>query len=185
MIVAIHQPNFMPWYPFFQKIEQSDVFVIMCHCQFEKNNFQNRFNMNDKWHTMSVNKGLEPIVNKRYISPEKDWNKVKANLKEYSHILDEFDDCIGESLANTNVKIIKRICDKLDITTKIVLDYPTELRRTERLVDICESIGATEYLSGPSGRKYLDTSLFSDNMKISYQENQINKPILEILNERN
>jgi len=28
MIVTIHQPNFVPWYPFFQKIEQVDVFVV-------------------------------------------------------------------------------------------------------------------------------------------------------------
>ncbi len=134
---------------------------------------------------MSVNKGLKPIIDKRYITPQKDWNKIKNNLKEYSHILDEFDDCIGESLANTNVKIIKKICDTLGITTKIVIDYQTELKKTERLVDICESLGATEYLSGPSGRKYLDLSSFPDNMKVSYQENQTRKPTLEILNERN
>ena len=183
MICAIHQPNFFPWYPFIEKIAQADIFVIMCNCQFEKNNFQNRFNMNDKWHTMSVNKGLEPIVNKRYISPEKDWNKIKTNLSKYSDILDEFDDCICESLSETNVKIIKKMCDMFDITTKIVVDYPTELRRTERLVDICKSVGATEYLSGPSGKKYLDLSLFPDNMKVSYQENQTKKPTVEILNE--
>jgi len=183
MICAIHQPNFFPWYPFFEKIEQSDVFVIMCHCQFEKNNFQNRFNANDKWHTMSVNKGLEPIVDKKYLSYEKDWNKIKVNLSQYCDILSQFDDCIDESLVNTNVKIIKRICEMLDITTKITVDYSTELKRTERLVDICGYVGATEYLSGPSGKKYLDLSAFPDNMKVSYQENQTKKPTVEILNE--
>lgn len=35
MIVSIHQPNFVTWYPFFEKVAQSDVFVIMSHCQFE------------------------------------------------------------------------------------------------------------------------------------------------------
>jgi len=181
MIVSIHQPNFMPWYPFFQKIEQSDIFVIMCNCQFEKNNFQNRFNMNNKWNTMSVNKGLEPIVDKKYLSPEKDWNKIKANLSEYSDILKNFDECINESLTETNVSIIRKVCKMLGITTEIVLDYPTELRRTERLVDICKHYGATEYLSGPSGKKYLDLPLFSDKIEVMYQEDQTKKPILEIL----
>ena len=59
MKIAIHQPNFMPWYPFFQKVESADIFVILSNCQFEKNNFQNRFNIDDRWYTMSTNKGLE------------------------------------------------------------------------------------------------------------------------------
>ena len=58
MIVAIHQPNFMPWYPFFQKIAAADTFVVLTHCQFEKNNYQNRFNQRERWHTLSVNKAL-------------------------------------------------------------------------------------------------------------------------------
>ena len=51
MRVSIHQPNFVPWYPFFQKIKEVDVFVILKECQFEKNGYQNRFNFNDKWYT--------------------------------------------------------------------------------------------------------------------------------------
>ena len=37
MILAIHQPNFFPWWPYFEKIEQADMFVFLTHCQFEKN----------------------------------------------------------------------------------------------------------------------------------------------------
>ena len=179
MIVSIHQPNFIPWYPFFQKIEESDVFVLLGHCQFEKNNFQNRFNLNDKWHTMSVNKGLEPITDKKYLNPEKDWNKIKANLKQYCHILDELDECISDNLFETNVSIIRKLCSILDIKTEIVLDYPTDLKSTERLVDICKHYGATKYLSGPSGKKYLDLSAFPSNIEVEYQSEQTKKPVLE------
>lgn len=182
MIVSIHQPNFMPWYPFFEKIQQSDVFVIMCYCQFEKNNFQNRFNMNDKWNTMRVNSGMMSIVEKRYISHAEDWNRIRINLSKYKNILSRFDEHIHEILLYTNIRIIETICGMLDIKTKIVADYPTELKGTERLVDICKKHGATEYLSGPSGKKYLDLSLFPDKMKVSFQENKIKKPILEVLN---
>ena len=94
MRVAIHQPNFLPWYPFFQKIQEVDVFVILKECQFEKNNFQNRVNINGKWRTMSVNKGLEPIRNKTYLNPQSDWNKIKTNLPEYREILEECDKCV-------------------------------------------------------------------------------------------
>ena len=40
MRISIHQPNFVPWYPFFQKIQQCDKFIILTHCQFEKNGYQ-------------------------------------------------------------------------------------------------------------------------------------------------
>ena len=64
MIISIHQPNFMPWNPFFEKIQQSDLFVFLTHCQFEKGGYQNRFNYNNKWYTMSTSRGLIPIIDK-------------------------------------------------------------------------------------------------------------------------
>jgi len=109
MIISIHQPNFFPWMPFYEKIKASDVFVFLRHCQFEKNNYQNRFNYREKWHTMSINKGLEPIVNKRYMNPTADWNKIKANLKDKKQILDGYDDCITENMYQTNHDIIIKI----------------------------------------------------------------------------
>ena len=86
-----------------------DKFVILQNCQFEKNNFQNRFNIGDKWYTLSVNKGLEPIIKKKYVNPINDWVKIKKNLKEYENVLNIFDECISENLTETNSKIIKKI----------------------------------------------------------------------------
>mgnify|MGYP003132198225 FL=1 len=180
MKIAIHQPNFMPWNPFFEKIRSADVFVILTHCQFEKNNFQNRFNMLDRWNTMSVNKGLEPIQNKKYLEPQRDWNKIKENLKEFRQTLDQFDCLIQENLVQTNVAIIKKICRMLDIETEIVLDYPTNLKGTDRLVDICKTMKSTEYISGPSGKNYLELRKFGD-IKVTYHTNVLKRPILEIL----
>ena len=82
MVISIHQPNFMPWYPFFQKIQKCDKFVILTHCQFEKNGYQNRFNFNDDWYTMSVKKGLEPIKDKIYLNPKNDWDRIKNRLSK-------------------------------------------------------------------------------------------------------
>jgi len=182
MKLAIHQPNFMPWYPFFQKIQQSDIFVILQNCQFEKNNFQNRFNIDNQWYTMRVPKTMENIIDKTYINSVYDWNKIKKGFPKLKNKLDVFDDCISESLANTNSKIIMKACEIFNINTKIVFDYPTDLKSTERLIDICKNYGATEYISGTGGKKYLDTSLFEEsNIKISFQKNMIKKPLVEML----
>jgi len=184
MIVTIHQPNFFAYYPFFQKMEDADIFVILTHCQFEKNNFQNRFNKNSKWYTMSVNKGLDPIYTKTYLSPEKDWKRIKDMLPEYKDVLDLFDDCVDSNLSKMNSNIIFKIKDILNIKTKIIFDYPTELKGTERLVDICLKNGAKTYISGVSGSKYMDLTKFSDsNIKVIFQDEtkMVKKPIIDIL----
>ena len=183
--VAIHQPNFMPWYPFFQKIASVDVFCLLTQCQFEKNNFQNRFNLGDRWHTMSVNKGLDPLHTKRYLSPDKDWNKINENLKEFAKELECFKSCVTDSLADTNISIIRKACHILGINTKIFIDWGTQLLGTERLVNICETLGADTYLSGSGGStSYLDTDMFSEKgIDVVFQspETMIKKPLLEVL----
>lgn len=184
MIITIHQPNFFPYYPFFQKMEDANIFVILKHCQFEKNNFQNRFNKDNKWYTMSVNKGLDPIWTKTYLNPEKDWIRIKNMLPEYKNVLKIFDDCVDENLSRMNSNIIFRIRDILNIETEIVFDYHTDLKGTERLVDICLRNEATTYISGISGSKYLDLSQFDKNgINVVFQDESkmIKKPIIDIL----
>ena len=183
MIVTIHQPNFMPWYPFFQKMQDADVFVILKNCQFEKNGFQNRFNIGEKWYTMSTKKGLEPICNKPYLNPHKDWEKIKNKLPQYTDVLCFFDDDITDNLSQTNINIIRRISSLLGIETKIVEDFPTDKKSTSRLVELCQIHQATHYLSGPSGKNYLNVDEFNkNNIEVIYSnDNVLKEPILETL----
>ena len=106
MIITIHQPNFIPWYPFFQKMEQADLFILLGHCQFEKNGFQNRFQLENTWNTLSVKKGKEPIIEKEYINPKHDWMKIKKRLFKYKNVLNELDPFINKNLYKTNKDII-------------------------------------------------------------------------------
>lgn len=184
MIVTIHQPNFIPWYPFFQKMEQSDIFIMLGHCQFEKNGFQNRFQINNAWNTLSVKKGKENIVDKKYINHNHDWIKIKKRLFEHLPVLNQLDDCICENLYETNYNIILKLRDMLNIKTKVVEDMPTTLNSTERLVMLCKKYGATTYLAGQGGKSYLDKSLFDrEGINVVYQENLYKKHTLEYLNE--
>jgi len=182
MIISIHQPNFLPWYQYFEKISNCDVFVILKYCQFEKNNYQNRFFFNNDWQTMSVNKGNDPIIDKKYIQSNYDWNKIKKRLFKYEKQLSIFDNNITDNLAETNISIIVKICDILQIKTKIVYDYPSNLSKTERLLDLCKFYGASKYLSGPSGINYLNLNLFQDEkIDVKFFKSDNKKHVLEIL----
>ena len=184
MIVTIHQPNFMPWLPFFDKIQRADVFVLLGYCQFEKNGYQNRFKLNDKWNTLSVKKGLDLIREKHYINAKEDWNSIKNRLSEYKDIMNEMDYLITDNLYETNKGIIMHLMEKLNIQTKLVEDYPTDLTSTNRLVDLCKHYGATTYLAGAGSKEYLDESLFEkENIQVIYQENLNTIHTLQYLNE--
>ena len=183
MKIGIHQPNFFPWYPFFQKMAECDVFVILGHCQFEKNNYQNRFHMADgTWNTMSVNGGIDDIVNKRYVFFERDWSKIKKRLFRYDTA--RFDQFISGDLFGTNLAIIREISTILGIRCEIVPDKPTTLKGTERLIEICKSFNATDYVSGTGASKYLEESAFADNgikLHIQDPDKLVKKPVLDFI----
>ena len=185
--ITIHQPAFFPWYPFFEKLESADCFVFLTECQYRKNGYQNRFNIGEKWYTMSAKKGLIPINQKKYANPYYDWLKIKKSLNnEYGEILKEFDDCISEDLCRTNISIIKKICAILDIRTTLLMDFKTEKDGTERLVEICSKNSATCYIAGSSGKNYLETDKFDNlNIRIDYQDLNVCKkiPILQAIKE--
>lgn len=139
MLLAAHQPNFIPWAPFFEKMAMCDVFVLMTHCQFEKGGVQNRQKIFGKYWTNPVNKGLEEIDKKHYTD--------------------------GNSLVGLNELWIYSIAKTLSINEKkIRQDFKTEAKGTDRIVEICKYYKADSYLADISSvDKYLEINKLEDN----------------------
>lgn len=146
MKIAIHQANFIPNYPFFYKMAMADKFVILGEVQFEKNNFQNRYLLNDKdvWVTKPVRNGLDKISEKEY--------------------------CDGQSLMQLNIEWIEVIKNTLNINTEIVYDYCTHRKGTLRLIDLIHFYQGDTYITNPDAKnKYLDEELMTmSGIKIEY-----------------
>ena len=134
MKLAAHQINFAPWLPFFAKMHQADIFVLMIHCQFEKNGYQNRCQVNGKWWTKPVKSGKELIKDKQYVD--------------------------GQKLYDVNIHWIMAIAKTLGIDTgKIHLDFETQKTGTDRIIEICKRYNANQYLTNMEAtEKYLDES---------------------------
>ena len=178
MRIAIHQPNFCPVKGYFDKIAAVDLFVIMTHCQWEKGKYQNRFHVGDEWNTMAINHGLDPIKEKVYTNHEDDWMKIVSRYPK----LETFSKCISSVMWSTNCCIIRQVMRMLNLKTKIAFDFPTHLRGTQRLVEICQYYEADEYLSGVSGKKYLDLPQFDNaKIKVSFQENPDLTPLINLV----
>lgn len=165
-----------------------DVFVFLCHCQFEKGKYQNRFRLRDQWFTMSVNHGLEPINRKRYVQPQEDWEKIKRRLPEYRQIFTQIEGNVSQGLCWTNCNIIKKLTELLGITTRIEFDSECGLLKgTDRLISICKQFGGDTYLAGQSGASYMEPDKFTDaGIKIEYQDlsKADTRHTLEVLHER-
>ena len=81
MIVTIHQPNFLPYLGFFDKILKSDIFIIYDTAQYVKGNFMNRNkinnNGNELYITLSVKKDSWKKLIKDVILNNNDKNYIK------------------------------------------------------------------------------------------------------------
>ena len=66
-------------------------------------------------------------------------------------------------LSAVNRHAIEEICAMLRIDTPIrwSREYPVQGVRTDRLLSICVAAGATEYISGPSARSYMELDKFA------------------------
>lgn len=173
MKVAIHQPNFIPWRPFFAKMLAVDCFVVLTRCQFNREHYQHRFKYQDRWYTMGVEKPkhADLILNKRYFNPVKDWQAIKMRLPQFKPWFEQFDAHIGPELWLTNFVIIRMIAEQLGIKTEIIVDPIPSCTGTDRLVEICRALNADTYLAGRSGAAYMDLEKFKQaGIKVEFQE---------------
>ena len=92
------------------------------------------------------------------------------------------DQYITPSLSGTNCGIITHLAKIINPNVEIVYDWPTHLLGTERLVDICKYYGATTYIAGPSGKKYMDMSLWKNaGINVEFHENKNKTHTLDYL----
>jgi hypothetical protein len=177
--VAILQSCYIPWKGFFDLVRRVDEFILYDDAQYTRRDWRNRNRIKTPngplWLTVPVDakgKYLDAIKDMRVSDPgwnERHWRSIQASYSraphfaEYKTPLQElFLGCTTEKLSEINFRFISRFCEMLSIPTPLTwsMDYTVSGRRTERLVALCREAGATEYLSGPAARAYMDESLF-------------------------
>tara|TARA_Y100000294_G_scaffold100888_1_gene93594 strand:- start:248 stop:886 length:639 start_codon:yes stop_codon:yes gene_type:complete len=186
MIVSCHQPNFIPWLPFFEKMRRSDTMVILDKVQYVKNSMINKNKIiNDILLTIPVHFSSGMLINEVTVSNPEKWEKKHIfSLKNYprknanyeiinSFIEEVYNKIKSDRLVDYNLASIHFIKKHLNIKTKIILqselDIPEDLKGTDRLIAIIKKVKGNEYLSGKGaiektkqGPAYLETEKFSD-----------------------
>jgi hypothetical protein len=108
----------------------------------------------------------------------KHWQTIKnnysnsAHFKEYKETFEKLFLSSNEKyLSKVNYSFISAINKILGVKTKISWssDYKVEGDKTDKLLNICKKLNASEYISGPSAMSYLQTELFiEEKIKVSW-----------------
>ena len=186
--VMIRQPGYMPNLGFFKKIQSCDIFVFLDDAQFAKDGFDNRNRIKSSdgvaWITVPL---ARPVFGKKMnevlISYETDWqsihcNQIYQNYKSAPFFFSYWPDiekiltCKHKKLIDLNFQLIKYFNHTLGITTKTIKssELAVTQTKTERLIEICSKLNATCYISGITGKNYLDEKLFlNSGIKLTYE----------------
>lgn len=192
--VTIHQPNYLPWIGFFQKVAKADIFVILDHVAFSKGGITHRNKIRTKegwaWLTIPISNEFDgvPIKDVKLPKDRRWWashyNQIIGNYGKAEYFKDHetfLKDIYVENrdsfeyLRDLNVSIILYIMDKLDIRPEIIYSKDLTLKenpdKTDLNLGIVQAVGGTEYLSGKTGKTYLDEQRFIDaGIELKYFE---------------
>lgn len=188
-IVAIHQPNYLPWLGFFKKIADADIFVFLDDVQYSKNSYTNRVKVlhagEPRWLTLPVSFNFGDKIN-AVKTPLADWPKRHLDsLKAYYRQAPCFHDVWPEvellyadlpdnSISEINTTLIKRICARLHVECTFEQSSSIKLgdkKGGERLVRIVKYLAPKgTYLSGDGGAKYQNENTFSSaGIELAYR----------------
>jgi hypothetical protein len=189
LIVAVHQPQYLPWIGYFDKMRKADVFCYLNDVQYKKNEWQNRNRIktvqNWQWLTVPVRYRFPEKINEVRINHTTHWSKkhlqaLKTNysrapyFKSYISIFEDTFSREWELVSELNIHLIECLKDALQMkkkTTIISSELTLREEPTDRLIDICKAVGADTYLAGQGGADYMDAARFEENgLKVIMQE---------------
>ncbi len=205
MITSGHQPNYLPYLGFFDKMAQCDIFVIQDDVQYERHDFQNRNQIKTvkgaTWLSVPIEHVGETLPFKEIRIAKRlesewglhHWRVIELNYerapywKQYYDFFEQAYSQKWESLMDLNLYLIKGIMKFLRIKTNLVMASSLNAsgKSSNMILAQCKSVGADVYLSGIGGRVYLDMSLFEKaGIKVVFQDfhypvyNQLHGPFV-------
>jgi len=179
VIVSIHQPHFLPWIGYFNKVLQSDAFVWLNYVQYRKNYFQNRTkvkNINEEplWLTLPVHAKHDMAINQVVIADPRWRIRVCKTIEQCYQKTPYFAECwtalsteimqAPDNLDEVNYQtflVLLRLLNGSHVQVSRVEEIPvTSTDPTERLVEICTCLRASQYIAGRGAHNYLRVEEF-------------------------
>ncbi|MCQ2451378.1 MAG: WbqC family protein [Clostridia bacterium] len=183
MIVGIHQLNYFPWVGYFDKVEKSDIFIIMDEVQLITDSYMQRnrvLNQSGQPSWLSVSFQKENFRDKKFseikLNDSVDWQKRQKDFlvgtyntapyfSEVLNLISPIFENKYDTLFEVNKKAFDIIIDMLDIKTKVILqsslDYDRTAKKNDLVLELCKAVNADCYFSGAGAKKYMDETPFA------------------------
>lgn len=184
MIVAVHQPTFLPWLGLFAKIAKSDVFIVLDDAAPSRggSSWLNRVRLRvageARWVTAPVDRKrrVDASIAEAFFA-DLPWRArvlrtLDLNYRGSEHFeserewvgqLVQFD---SNRLMTFNLNAIHEIAARVvPVLPRFVFasDFAVESSSTQRLVDLVRAVGGTTYLAGDGAESYQSVDLFHMN----------------------
>ncbi|PCI53254.1 MAG: hypothetical protein COB36_12480 [Alphaproteobacteria bacterium] len=180
--VVILQSNYLPWRGYFDLMREADVFIFYDEVQYTRGDWRNRNKIvaanGERWLSLPIAKSgnFGQSIHDTHISDprwaSKHWDTLRgvygksAGFKKWGKLIKTiYDELESETaLSVINHSFAKTLASSLGITTDFHCssEFSGPTGKTERLVSLCQTVGASCYISGPAAKTYLDTDLFAD-----------------------
>lgn len=191
-VVAIHQPNFLPWLGYFHKLINCDIFIFLDDAQFPRGkSYTSRVSIKTPagpaWLTVPVRgKGeMSPIKNvltndtvawkRKHLKTLEACYAKTAFFQNYFPFIEQAYQKDCSNLADFNMKLIAILAGCLPAATRMVKASELGVADSgtlEHLIKLVKSVGGTEYLTGTGkgSLRYLDEEAFArEGIKVIYQ----------------
>jgi len=195
MLVAIHQPHYLPWLGYLHRMVQAELFIVLDHVQFERGNYQNRsmvrVNGAPHWLTVPVaqRSQKERIVDKA-IDHSQEWaathyetlRRAYAGARYFGAYADRLKaiyETAWERLVDLDEALLELLRDAFAIRVPLVNSSELDVggAKSELVLNLCRAVGAHTLLVGLGGsRDYLDRAAFAEaGIALAFQE--FNHPV--------
>ena len=195
--LVISQPMFLPWCGMFEQIKLSQQFVFYDDVQLplgggRGRGFTTRVQIKTargiEWLTLPVmraGEGKQLICDARFA--HMDWKQAHLSKIEQVYCSSPYFDSVyhslivpiykfeTDSLAEFCIESMKLICVHLDLSPKFYrssdLPISRDMNASERILEICRHLGATDYVSGLGAMNYIDYTIFEEaGIRVNYMD---------------
>lgn len=182
-LAAIHQPTFLPWLGWWDKLARADVLVVLDDVQFPKKGgtWMNRVrvlaNGSPVWLTVPVDRSYHGVrtVREMLIDTSKPWREkilgtLAASYARAPHfedvypVVEEIVSLPTDRIMELNEAGLRRIARGLGLDARKLVrqsDLSVSGPGTDLLVELCKAVGGTAYLTGDGAGGYLEPEKFA------------------------
>lgn len=180
-VVVIHQPDFIPYLGFFQRLIKADIFIVLDNVQYVRGSRTQT--SRDKIKTVNGEKWINVGIQKPpykckiddvYLSKDNSWRERSLNLltenykratyfeEIYPYIKDLYkigcDKMIDFNMAS--IYMLLKLFDITDIEIKYASDLHVTGKKNELIINLVQAVGCNKYLSGLGAKDYYISELY-------------------------